>query len=458
MIKFTGLSDKEINGILGECIQKPGRKKAAHEKDSYMDEVIDRLQNENDIEFSELLAILDKLNKFDLNDMSKVEKLRDAYFEAVDRNKALNANANGIDEKNKENSKRILKNWFLDKLYNERIVFDPETTKPGKDPQSEENEENRESMSIFEAITGRIPDISIYKTPTNKNHSELKTSEIQDNKENLKERMDQNFKIDINTLLNNCNLNPVKSYVSQLLKMLIDQFPTKMSDEKLPEKDRGIIQKSFDILIEGKAKNFSFHSTDKPFLKYKNMVHYVAKEEYLYCYGEKWDDYEVYQIEKGILLKIIRISWNIFTKNERKNFYLGLCDEEHLYNFKHHMVTETHWMNQFFNCTLFEELFGSNSTAFLKIAALIANSTYFYFFNNDIPIKFDKTHKIWRNLFRDKIIKTIRIRPYSEAHMAMSGCISCISLLRQIEFLKDKGITLEDTQAFQVDPATIFII
>ena len=51
----------------------------------------------------------------------------------------------------------------------------------------------------------------------------------------------------------------------------------------------------------------------------------------------------------------------------------------------------------------------------------------------------------------------MRIGPYSEARMVMSGCISCISLLRQIEFLKDKGITLEDTQAFQVNPAKIFL-
>ncbi len=88
------------------------------------------------------------------------------------------------------------------------------------------------------------------------------------------------------------------------------------------EKDKGIIQGSFDILIGGKVKNISFHSTDKPFFKYKNMVHYVAKKEYVSRYGKKWDDYEIYQIERDILLKIIRISWNIFTENERKNFYL----------------------------------------------------------------------------------------------------------------------------------------
>ncbi len=74
--------------------------------------------------------------------------------------------------------------------------------------------------------------------PTNKNPTDLKTVEIQDKRENLKERMDQNFKIDINTLLNNCNLNPIKSYVSQLLKILVDQFPTEISDEKLSDKDK----------------------------------------------------------------------------------------------------------------------------------------------------------------------------------------------------------------------------
>ncbi len=137
MIKFTGLSDKQIIGILKGRIQKPGRKKAAYEKDSYMDGVIDRLQNENDIEFSELLAILDKLNKFNLDDMSKVEKLRDAYFEAVDRSKALNANANGIDEKKKENSKRILKRWLLEEFSKKNVTFDPGTGKPRKECQRE---------------------------------------------------------------------------------------------------------------------------------------------------------------------------------------------------------------------------------------------------------------------------------------------------------------------------------
>ena len=188
------------------------------------------------------------------------------------------------------------------------------------------------------------------------------------------------------------------------------------------------------------------------------MVRYLAKEESLYSYDTKLDDYEIYQTEKDILLKIIRISWNYFTKDERKKFYLGLCDNAHLHKFQHHLPFESHWVNPFFNYTLLEELFGSSSTAFLKIAALIVNSTYFYYFNNDIPIKIDETHKIWRDSFRGKIIKTMRIGPYSEARMAISGCISCISLLRQIEFLKGKGITFENTQAFQVDPATIFII
>jgi hypothetical protein len=287
MKKFTGLSDKEIKGIVNENIQKSGKKKDVYEKDSYMDEVIDRLQNENDIEFSELLAILDRLNEFDLDDMSKVEQLRDAYFEAVDRNRALNANANGIDEEKKENSKRIIKNWFLDGLCNKKI-----------------SEKNRRPISLFEAITEKAPGIMICETPTNKIPTDLKAFEIQDKRENLKERMDQNFKIEVNTLLKNCNLNPVKSYASHLLKSLIDQFSIEISDEKLSDKDKGTIQETFDIIIGDLARKISFHSTDKPFFKYKDMVHYLAKEVSLYYYT-KLDDYEIYQIERDILLKII---------------------------------------------------------------------------------------------------------------------------------------------------------
>ncbi|MCJ7540677.1 MAG: hypothetical protein MUO88_13545, partial [Desulfobacterales bacterium] len=55
----------------------------------------------------------------------------------------------------------------------------------------------------------------------------------------------------------NCNLDPVKSYASQLLTLLIDQLPVEISDRKLPEKDRGITQESFQILIGGKTKNIS---------------------------------------------------------------------------------------------------------------------------------------------------------------------------------------------------------
>jgi hypothetical protein len=153
MKKFTGLSDKEINGILNVSIQKAGRKKAAYEKDSSMDEVIDRLQKKNDIEFSDLLAIPEKLNSFDLDDMSKVERLKNAYFKAVDRSKALNANANGVDEKKKENSKRILKKWLLERLSDAGIVFDPKTNRPRKIPESGvKREGDRNPISLLDMI------------------------------------------------------------------------------------------------------------------------------------------------------------------------------------------------------------------------------------------------------------------------------------------------------------------
>ena len=161
MKKFTGLSDKEIKGIVNVNIQEAGEKKAVYEKDSYMDEIIDRLQKENDIDLSEFFAIPEKLNQFDLDDMSKVEKLRDAYFGAVDKSMIQNANANGIDEENVENSKKILKYWLLEKLYNERIVFDPETNKPRKAPQSKKNRESTTPNVLFQAATGKAPDIRI---------------------------------------------------------------------------------------------------------------------------------------------------------------------------------------------------------------------------------------------------------------------------------------------------------
>jgi hypothetical protein len=137
MIKFTGLSDKQIIGILKGRIQKPGRKKAAYEKDSYMDGVIDRLQNESAIDVTEFMAITEKLKEFGLDDMSKVERLKNAYFDAIDRNKTLNKNAEGIDEEKKSNSKRILKDWLLEAFRRKNVTFDPNTGKPRKECQRE---------------------------------------------------------------------------------------------------------------------------------------------------------------------------------------------------------------------------------------------------------------------------------------------------------------------------------
>ena len=288
-----------------------------------MDEIIDRLQKENDIDLSEFFAIPEKLNQFDLDDMSKVEKLRDAYFGAVDKSMIQNANANGIDEENVENSKKILKYWLLEKLYNERIVFDPETNKPRKAPQSKKNRESTTPNVLFQAATGKAPDIRIYKTPTNKNPTDLKTVEIQDKRENLKERMDSKFKVDIHILFDNCNLDPLKSYASQLLTMLIDQLPVEILDRKLPEKDRGITQESFQILIGGKIKNISSQSTEKPFPNYNEMVKYFARKDSVYSHQKKLNNDQIYLIERDILLRIIRITWQFFTKNERKIFILA---------------------------------------------------------------------------------------------------------------------------------------
>jgi hypothetical protein len=456
MKNFTGLSDKEIKGIIKENIPKPGKKRAAYEKDSYMDEVIGRLQNYHDIDWTELMAIPEKISELDLDDLVIVERLINTYFDAVDKNVGLNKDAEGIDEEKKSTSKRILKEWLLEKLYEACIVFNPETKKAKKDSKSEESEEDRASMSVFEAITGKKPDTKIYKIPTDKNQMKSKTSEIQSDKEIFLKRMDPKFKVDIHILFDNCNLDPVKSYASQLLTMLIDQLPVEISDRKLPEKDREITQESFQILIGGKIKNISLQSTEKPFPNYNEMVNYLAREGYVCSLQKKLSNDQIYLIERDILLKIITITWNRFTENERINFYLGLLDNEHLKKFRQYLPFPSHWMNQFFNYTLFKELFGSSSPAFLKIAGLILNSTYFYHFNEDIPLKLDKTHKIWRDSFRDKIIKTIGKSPYGEAQMAMLGCISCICLLRQIEFLKDKGISFENTMAFQIYPSKIF--
>ena len=278
MKKFTGLSDKEIKGIVDENIQEAGEKKAVYEKDSYMDEVIDRLQNEKDIDYSEFGAIIDKLNEFNLDDMSKVERLKNAYFHAVDINVSLNKDAKGINEETKANSKRIIKEGLLERLCDRGIVFDPKTKKAKKDPKFEESEEDRTSMSVFEAITGKKPDTKIYKKPTYQNQMGAKTSEIQSDKEIFVKWMDSKFKVDIHILFDNCNLDPVKSYALQLLTMLIDQLPVEISDKKLPEKDRGITEESFQILIGGKIKNISSQSTEKPFPNYNEMVNYLKRE------------------------------------------------------------------------------------------------------------------------------------------------------------------------------------
>jgi len=350
--------------------------------------------------------------------------------------------------------------WLLEAFRRENVTFDPNTGKPRKECQPKED---REPMTFHELISGEPFPTRTHITSTllniqsdlNLASTDSESFNIQYKREKLKERMDQIFKIDIFTLLNSCNLNPIKSFVSQLLKILIDQLPVEISVKKLSGKNIGIIQDSFEILIEGKVKDISLHNIDNPFSKYENLVHYMAKENVPYDYERK--DPEIYIIEREILLSIISKSWRNFTKKERKEFYVGLCDSEYLNKFFLLMPFESHWTTKGFNYTLFRELFGSNSTAFLKIAALIANSTYFYFFDKDIPIKLNEKHKMWRALFRDKIIKSMQSLPYSKAFMATLGCVSCISLLRQIEFFKDKGITLEDTQAFEINPKSIFL-
>ena len=100
------------------------------------------------------MAIPEKLNDFDLDDMSKVERLKNAYFKkAVDRSKALNANANGVDEEKKENSKRIFKKSLLERLCDAGIVFDPKTNRPRKKPESGvKREGDRNPISLLDMI------------------------------------------------------------------------------------------------------------------------------------------------------------------------------------------------------------------------------------------------------------------------------------------------------------------
>jgi hypothetical protein len=144
MEKFTGLSPKQISGIINDRIQKAGRKKAQYEKASYMDGILDRLQNESAIDVPELMAIPEKINEFDLDDMSKVERLKNAFFDAVDRNEILNKDAQGVDEEKKSDSKRILKEWLLEAFRKKNITFDPNTDKPLKACECEKAEvENR---------------------------------------------------------------------------------------------------------------------------------------------------------------------------------------------------------------------------------------------------------------------------------------------------------------------------
>jgi hypothetical protein len=67
--------------------------------------------------------------------------------------KALNANANGVDEKKKENSKRILKKWLLERLSDAGIVFDPKTNRPRKIPESGvKREGDRNPISLLDMI------------------------------------------------------------------------------------------------------------------------------------------------------------------------------------------------------------------------------------------------------------------------------------------------------------------
>ena len=136
MEDFTGLSPKQIYGILTGRIQKPGRKKAIYENDLSLDEIIEYLENQNNIKFDELNALPEKINKSELDNMSRIERLkkveilRNAYFDAVDTNEDLNKDAEGLDEEKKANSKRNLKEGLLEKLNNAGILFDPATNKP----------------------------------------------------------------------------------------------------------------------------------------------------------------------------------------------------------------------------------------------------------------------------------------------------------------------------------------
>ena len=159
MKKFTGLSEKEIMGIVKENIPKAGKKREVYEKDSYMKTVLPRLQNVNDIDFSELLAIPEKLSEFKLDDLKEVEKLKNAYFNAVDGNVALNADQEGIDEQIKDNSKKILKEWLLEKFHGVGIDFDANTNKAKKIPKAEKIEEFKTAKDIYEAIKKLRPDL-----------------------------------------------------------------------------------------------------------------------------------------------------------------------------------------------------------------------------------------------------------------------------------------------------------
>jgi hypothetical protein len=156
---FTGLTEKEIMGIVEEKIPKAGKKREAYEKDAYMETVIDRLRNNHDIDFSELLAIPEKLLEFDLDDLEKVERLRTAYYDAVDKNVALNADQEGVDEQIKDNSKRILKEWLLEKFHEVGIDFDPATNKTKKVPKAKKIGEFKTAKEIYEAIKRLRPDL-----------------------------------------------------------------------------------------------------------------------------------------------------------------------------------------------------------------------------------------------------------------------------------------------------------
>jgi hypothetical protein len=133
--KFARLSEKEVRGIIKGKIQKAGRIKAAYEHDSYMDGIIERLQKEDEIEFEELLAIPDRISDFDIYNLDKTEKLRDLYFEAVEKNRELNNE--GATEEQKQNRKRILKNSLIEAFRQRGITFDPATDKPRLEVSSE---------------------------------------------------------------------------------------------------------------------------------------------------------------------------------------------------------------------------------------------------------------------------------------------------------------------------------